>query len=75
LTSKASQRAKDPTAASGDTATADTTAWSGHVNGHDDSDRTQSTVNEPGRLGDTSRWMGRIRSRIAINVIERLWSN
>jgi hypothetical protein len=36
---------------------------------------TRSTANEPGRLGDTSRRMGRIRSRIAINVIERLWSN
>jgi len=40
LTSKASQRgAKDPTAASGAIATADTTATSGHVNGHDDSNR------------------------------------
>jgi len=36
---------------------------------------TWSTVNEPGRLGDQSRWMGRIHSRITIDVIERLWSN
>ena len=36
---------------------------------------TRSTANEPGRLGDQSRRMGRIRSRITINVIERLWSN
>ena len=36
---------------------------------------TRSTANEPGRLGDQSRWMGCIRSRITINVIERLWSN
>ena len=36
---------------------------------------TQSTANEPGRLGDQSRQMGRIRSRITNDVIERLWSN
>ena len=32
---------------------------------------TQSTVNEPGRLGDQSRRMGRIRSRITNDVIEK----
>jgi hypothetical protein len=36
---------------------------------------TQGTANEPGRLGDQSRRMGRIRSRITIDAIERLWSN
>ncbi len=36
---------------------------------------TRSTVNEPGRLGDQSRWMGWIRSKITNDVIERLWSN
>jgi len=36
---------------------------------------TQSTANEPGRLGDQLRWMGRIHSRITIDVVERLWSN
>ena len=28
-------------------------------------------ANEPGRLGDQSRWMGRIRSRITNDVIEK----
>jgi hypothetical protein len=32
---------------------------------------TRSTANEPGRLGDQSRQMGRIRSRVNINVIEK----
>jgi len=36
---------------------------------------TRSTANEPGRLGDQSRWMDRIRSRITKDVIERLWLN
>ena len=36
---------------------------------------TQSTANEPGRLGDQSRRMDWIRSRITKDVIERLWSN
>ncbi len=36
---------------------------------------TRSTANEPGRLGDQSRRMGWIRSRITNDVIERLWSN
>ena len=36
---------------------------------------TRSTANEPGRLGDQSRRMDRIRSRITKDVIERLWSN
>ena len=31
---------------------------------------TRSTANEPGRLGDQSRWMGPIRSRITIDVIK-----
>jgi hypothetical protein len=36
---------------------------------------TRSTANEPGRLGDQSRRMGWICSRITNDVIERLWSN
>jgi hypothetical protein len=36
---------------------------------------TQSTANEPGRLGDQSRRMDRIRSRITKDVIEKLWLN
>jgi hypothetical protein len=36
---------------------------------------TRSTANEPGRLGDQSRRMDRIRSRITKDVIERLWLN
>ena len=36
---------------------------------------TRSTVSEPGRLGDHSRRMGRIRIRITNDVIERIWSN
>jgi hypothetical protein len=36
---------------------------------------TRSTANEPGRLGDQSRRMDRIRSRITKDEIERLWSN
>jgi hypothetical protein len=36
---------------------------------------TRSTANEPGRLGDQSRRIGWIRSRITNDVIERLWSN
>jgi hypothetical protein len=36
---------------------------------------TQSTANEPGRLGDQSRRMGQIRSWITKDANERLWSN
>ena len=36
---------------------------------------TQSTANEPRRLGDQSRQTGWIRSRITSRVVERLWSN
>ena len=36
---------------------------------------TRSTANEPGRLGDQSRRMGQIRSRITKDANERLWSN
>ena len=43
--------------------------------GTDPNNDTRSTANEPGRLGDQSRRMDQIRSRITKDVIERLWSN
>ena len=69
LTSKASQRAKDhPTAARSATAKADTTATSGHVNGHNDSNRlrrlaTTATTDTVGSLTRRQRDSGDERTR------------